>query len=181
MEIKDMTAVQLSAAIKEGKITVAGNICPMIELGAGFDMDLTARENIYLNGSILGYSREFIDQKFDEIVSFSELQDFLEVPVRNFSSGMVARLAFSIATQVDPEILIVDEALSVGDLNFQQKSEAKMRSMITGGTTVLYVSHSIDSIRSLCDKVVWLDHGKVVMSGNTEKVCQAYYDSQVSK
>ena len=165
----------------EGKITVAGNICPMIELGAGFDMDLTARENIYLNGSILGYSREFIDQKFDEIVSFSELQDFLEVPVRNFSRGMVARLAFSIATQVDPEILIVDEILSVGDLNFQQKSEAKMRSMITGGTTVLYVSHSIDSIRSLCDKVVWLDHGKVVMSGNTEKVCQAYYDSQVSK
>ena len=165
----------------EGKITVAGNICPMIELGAGFDMDLTARENIYLNGSILGYSREFIDQKFDEIVSFSELQDFLEVPVRNFSSGMVARLAFSIATQVDPEIVIVDEILSVGDLNFQQKSEAKMRSMITGGTTVLYVSHSIDSIRSLCDKVVWLDHGKVVMSGNTEKVCQAYYDSQVSK
>ena len=165
----------------EGKITVAGNICPMIELGAGFDMDLTARENIYLNGSILGYSREFIDQKFDEIVSFSELQDFLEVPVRNFSSGMVARLAFSIATQVDPEILIVDEILSVGDLNFQQKSEAKMRSMITGGTTVLYVSHSIDSIRNLCDKVVWLDHGKVVMSGNTEKVCQAYYDSQVSK
>ena len=165
----------------EGKITVAGNICPMIELGAGFDMDLTARENIYLNGSILAYSREFIDQKFDEIVSFSELQDFLEVPVRNFSSGMVARLAFSIATQVDPEILIVDEILSVGDLNFQQKSEAKMRSMITGGTTVLYVSHSIDSIRSLCDKVVWLDHGKVVMSGNTEKVCQAYYDSQVSK
>ena len=165
----------------EGKITIAGNICPMIELGAGFDMDLTARENIYLNGSILGYSREFIDQKFDEIVSFSELQDFLEVPVRNFSSGMIARLAFSIATQVDPEILIVDEILSVGDLNFQQKSEAKMRSMITGGTTVLYVSHSIDSVRSLCDKVVWLDHGKVVMSGDTEKVCQAYYDSQVSK
>ena len=120
----------------EGKITIAGNICPMIELGAGFDMDLTARENIYLNGSILGYSREFIDQKFDEIVSFSELQDFLEVPVRNFSSGMIARLAFSIATQVDPEILIVDEILSVGDLNFQQKSEAKMRSMITGGTTI---------------------------------------------
>jgi len=165
----------------EGKITIAGNICPMIELGAGFDMDLTARENIYLNGSILGYSREFIDQKFDEIVSFSELQDFLEVPVRNFSSGMIARLAFSIATQVDPEILIVDEILSVGDLNFQQKSEAKMRSMITGGTTVLYVSHSIDSVRSLCDKVVWLDHGKVVMSGDTEKVCRAYYDSQVSK
>ena len=165
----------------EGNVVVRGNICPMIELGAGFDMELTARENIYLNGAVMGYSKKFIEEKFDEIVEFSELQDFMEVPVRNFSSGMVARLAFSIATQVDPEILIVDEILSVGDLNFQQKSEAKMRSMITGGTTVLYVSHSIDSIRSLCDKVVWLDHGKVVMSGNTEKVCQAYYDSQVSK
>ena len=165
----------------EGSIEIGGNICPMIELGAGFDMDLTARENIYLNGSILGYSREFIDEKFDEIVAFSELQDFLDVPVRNFSSGMIARLAFSIATQVDPEILIVDEILSVGDLNFQQKSENKMRSMITGGTTVLYVSHSIDSIRSLCDKVIWLDHGKVVRSGDTKEVCEAYYESQMVK
>lgn len=165
----------------KGTIEIGGNICPMIELGAGFDMDLTARENIYLNGSIMGYSREFIDEKFDEIVSFSELQDFLEVPVRNFSSGMIARLAFSIATQVDPEILIVDEILSVGDLNFQQKSENKMRSMITGGTTVLYVSHSIDSIRSLCGKVIWLDHGNVVMSGNTKEVCDAYYESQMAK
>lgn len=165
----------------EGNVEIGGNICPMIELGAGFDMELTARENIYLNGSILGYSKEFIDEKFDEIVSFSELQDFLEVPVRNFSSGMIARLAFSIATQVDPEILIVDEILSVGDLNFQQKSEAKMRKMITGGTTVLYVSHSIDSIRSLCDKVIWIEHGKMMMNGKTEEVCEAYYQSQVSK
>lgn len=165
----------------EGNVEVRGNICPMIELGAGFDMDLTARENIYLNGSILGYSRPFIDEKFDEIVAFSELQDFLDVPVRNFSSGMIARLAFSIATQVDPEILIVDEILSVGDLNFQQKSETKMRSMISGGTTVLYVSHSIESIKSLCDKVIWIEHGQMQMAGETEKVCEAYYQSQISK
>lgn len=165
----------------KGNVEINGNICPMIELGAGFDMDLTAHENIYLNGSILGYSRAFIDEKFEEIVKFSELQEFLEVPVRNFSSGMVARLAFSIATQVDPEILIVDEILSVGDLNFQQKSEAKMRSMISGGTTVLYVSHSIESIKCLCDKVIWIERGQMIMSGETEKVCEAYYQSQVSK
>ena len=135
----------------KGKVEVHGNICPMIELGAGFDMDLTARENIFLNGAVLGYSKKFIEEKFDEIVEFSELKDFLDVPVRNFSSGMTARLAFSIATVVDPEILIVDEILSVGDMAFQAKSEAKMRSMIGGGTTVLYVSHSIDSIKSICD------------------------------
>ena len=146
----------------------------MIELGAGFDMDLTARENIYLNGAVLGYSREFIDEKFDEIVEFSELHDFLDVPVRNFSSGMVARLAFAIATIVDPEILIVDEILSVGDIAFQQKSEKKMRSMIGGGTTVLFVSHSIDQIKNLCDRVVWLDHGNVKQIGDAKEVCDAY-------
>lgn len=161
----------------KGKIKVNGNVCPMIELGAGFDSDLTARENIYLNGSILGYSKEFIDKKFDEIVEFSELQNFLEVPIKNFSSGMVARLAFSVATIVDPEILIVDEILSVGDLAFQQKSEEKMRSMIGGGTTVLYVSHSVKSIESLCDKVVWLDHGKVVEVGNPKEICKKYESS----
>lgn len=158
----------------EGTIEIGGNICPMIELGAGFDMDLTARENIYLNGSILGYSKPFIDEKFDEIVEFSELQDFLDVPVRNFSSGMTARLAFSIATIVDPEILIVDEILSVGDIAFQQKSENKMRSMINGGTTVLYVSHSVQSIRSLCDRVVWIDHGVIQMVGEADEVVDAY-------
>jgi len=158
----------------EGTIEIGGNICPMIELGAGFDMDLTARENIYLNGSILGYSKPFIDEKFDEIVKFSELQDFLDVPVRNFSSGMTARLAFSIATIVDPEILIVDEILSVGDIAFQQKSENKMRSMINGGTTVLYVSHSVQSIRSLCDRVVWIDHGVMQMVGSADEVVEAY-------
>lgn len=158
----------------EGTIEIGGNICPMIELGAGFDMDLTARENIYLNGSILGYSKPFIDEKFDEIVEFSELQDFLDVPVRNFSSGMTARLAFSIATIVDPEILIVDEILSVGDIAFQQKSENKMRNMINGGTTVLYVSHSVQSIRSLCDRVVWIDHGVIQMVGEADEVVDAY-------
>lgn len=165
----------------KGKIITGGNICPMIELGAGFDLDLTARENIYLNGAVMGYAKDFLDSKFQEIVDFSELQDFLDVPVRNFSSGMTARLAFSIATIVEPEILIVDEILSVGDLNFQQKSENKMRSLISGGTTVLYVSHSIESIESLCDRVVWLEHGKVVMTGETNEVCAAYYESQVGK
>lgn len=161
----------------KGKVEVHGNICPMIELGAGFDTDLTARENIFLNGAVLGYSKKFIEEKFDEIVEFSELKDFLDVPVRNFSSGMTARLAFSIATVVDPEILIVDEILSVGDMAFQAKSEAKMRSMIGGGTTVLYVSHSINSIKSICDKAVWLDHGKVIKMGPAEEICDEYSKS----
>lgn len=157
----------------EGKVATFGNICPMIELGAGFDPQLTARENIYLNGAVMGYSKELIDQKFNDIVSFSELEEFLDVPVQNFSSGMVARLAFSIATIVEPEILIVDEILSVGDLAFQAKSEAKMMEMITGGTTVLYVSHSIESIKKLCDRVIWIDHGKVIKIGGKE-VCDEY-------
>ena len=127
-----------------GQVEIHGNVCPMIELGAGFDAQLSAKENVYLNGSILGYSKEFLDSKFDEIIDFSELRDFLDVPVQNFSSGMVARLAFSIATIVDPEILIVDEILSVGDIAFQKKSIDKMMSMINGGTTVLFVSHSIE-------------------------------------
>lgn len=164
----------------KGNVEIGGNICPMIELGAGFDMDLTARENIFLNGAVLGYTKQFIEQKFDEIVEFSELRDFLNVPVRNFSSGMVARLAFSIATIVDPEILIVDEILSVGDIAFQQKSENKMRSMIGGGTTVLFVSHSINQIKSLCDRVVWLDHGKVKQIGPAKEVCDNYYKEQFS-
>ena len=163
----------------KGKVEVHGNICPMIELGAGFDMDLTARENIFLNGAVLGYSKKFIEEKFDEIVEFSELKDFLDVPVRNFSSGMTARLAFSIATVVDPEILIVDEILSVGDISFQKKSEAKMRSMIGGGTTVLFVSHSLNQIEKICDRVVWLNHGQVVKIGPAKEICREYYDSQM--
>lgn len=164
----------------KGKVEVHGNICPMIELGAGFDMDLTARENIFLNGAVLGYSKKFIEEKFDEIVEFSELKDFLDVPVRNFSSGMTARLAFSIATVVDPEILIVDEILSVGDMAFQAKSEAKMRSMIGGGTTVLFVSHSLAQIENLCDRAVWLEHGQVIKTGPAKEVCEEYYKSQTN-
>ena len=163
-----------------GRLEVHGNICPMIELGAGFDMELTASENIFLNGAVMGYSKEFIESKFEEIVEFSELRDFLEVPVRNFSSGMVARLAFSVATIVDPEILIVDEILSVGDIAFQAKSEEKMLSMINGGTTVLYVSHSVESIKKLCNRVVWLDHGVVKKAGDMS-ICDEYVEFMANK
>jgi len=164
----------------KGKVSVYGNICPMIELGAGFDSQLTARENIYLNGAVMGYSKEFINSKFDEIVSFSELSEFLDVPIQNFSSGMIARLAFSIATVVDPEILIVDEILSVGDMAFQKKSEEKMLNMINGGTTVLFVSHSIDQIRSMCNKVVWIEKGEVQAIGGKE-VCDKYIEFMNNK
>jgi ABC-type polysaccharide/polyol phosphate transport system, ATPase component len=164
-----------------GGVTVNGSIAPMIELGAGFDPELTARENIYLNGAVLGHSKIFLESKFQEIVDFSELHDFLDAPVKNFSSGMVAKLAFSISTIVDPEILIVDEILSVGDIKFQEKSRNKMMEMIKGGTTVLYVSHSMASIEELCDKVIWLEHGKVIMAGDTKEVCKAYYLDQMGE
>ena len=162
-----------------GSVEVNGAISPMIELGAGMDGELTARENIFLNGAVMGYSKEFLESKFDEIVEFSELKDFLDVPVKNFSSGMTAKLAFSVATVVDPEILIVDEILSVGDIKFQEKSKNKMLSMIKGGTTVLYVSHSLKSIEDLCDRVIWLEHGKIIEIGETKEVCKHYYDSQM--
>jgi ABC-type polysaccharide/polyol phosphate transport system ATPase subunit len=165
----------------KGKVEVKGVISPMIELGAGFDLELTARENIYLNGSILGYSKKFINDKFNEIVDFSELKDFLDVPVKNFSSGMIAKLAFSIATVVDPEILIVDEILSVGDIKFQEKSKNKMLEMIKGGTTVLYVSHSLESIKELCDKVIWIEHGEMIKMGKTKEICEEYYNKQMGK
>lgn len=164
----------------KGTVNAYGNICPMIELGAGFDMELTARENIYLNGAVMGYSKELIDNKFNEIVAFSELQEFLDVPVRNFSSGMVARLAFSVATIVNPEILIVDEILSVGDMAFQAKSENKMLSMIGGGTTVLFVSHSIEQIKKMCDRVVWIEHGVVQKIGGKD-VCDEYKEFMKNK
>ena len=164
----------------KGSVKVDGVISPMIELGAGFDGNLTARENIYLNGAILGYSKSFLDSKFEEIVEFSELRDFLEVPVKNFSSGMTAKLAFAIATIVNPEILIVDEILSVGDIKFQEKSKNKMIELIKGGTTVLYVSHSLESIKDLCTKVVWLEHGQVVEIGSPEIVCNHYYEKQMN-
>ena len=158
----------------EGSVTVQGNIVPMLELGSGFDFDMTGRENIFLNGAILGYSKEFLTAKYQEIVDFSELGDFIDEPLRNYSSGMMMRLAFSIATVVEPEILIVDEILSVGDIAFQQKSENKMKSMIGGGTTVLYVSHSIQSVKSICTRVIWIDHGKMVMDGKPDEVVKAY-------
>ena len=161
----------------EGRVRCGGTVCPMIELGAGFDPQLTARENVYLNGAIMGYSRAFLDSRFDAIVDFAELRDFLEVPVQNFSSGMTARLAFSIATQVEPEILIVDEILSVGDAAFQAKSEQKMMGMIRGGTTVLFVSHSVDQIRKLCPRAIWLDRGRLLEDGESESVCAHYLSS----
>ena len=165
----------------KGKVEVRGIISPMIELGAGFDLELTARENIYLNGAILGYSKEFLEEKFDDIVKFSELEEFLDVPVKNFSSGMTGKLAFSIATVVNPEILIVDEILSVGDIKFQEKSKGKMLEMIKGGTTVLYVSHSLESIKDLCDKVIWIEHGKLIKMGNAKEICDEYYKKQMGK
>ncbi len=166
----------ISGIIKptKGKVTVKGNIVPMLELGSGFDFDLTGRENIFLNGAILGYSEEFLNSKFDEIVEFSELGDFINAPIRNYSSGMMMRLAFSIATIVKPDIMIVDEILSVGDEAFQKKSFARMRELMSGGTTVLMVSHSTEQIRSMCNKAVWLDNKKVKMIGTAEEVCDAY-------
>lgn len=158
----------------KGSVTVRGTIAPLIELGAGFDMDLTARENIYLNGAVLGFSKKFMDEHFQEIVDFSELHNFLDVPLKNYSSGMVARIAFAIATVTDPDILIADEVLSVGDYTFQQKCEKRMRELIDNGTTVIFVSHSIEQVKALCNKATWLEHGKVIMTGRAEDVCDAY-------
>ena len=158
----------------EGRVSCYGNVVPMLELGSGFDFDLTGRENVFLNGAILGYSEEFLKGKYDEIVEFSELGQFIEVPIRNYSSGMLARLAFSIATVVNPDILIVDEILSVGDVAFQEKSKKRMLHLMGGGTTVLFVSHSIEQIREMCDRAIWLENGSVKLMGCAEKVCDAY-------
>lgn len=158
----------------KGSVDVHGNIVPMLELGSGFDFELSGRENIYLNGAILGYSEEFLNEKYDEIVAFSELGDFIQAPLRTYSSGMLARLAFSVACVVEPEILIVDEILSVGDADFQEKSRARMMELMTGGTTVFFVSHSLEQIRGMCNKVVWLEHGKIQTFGNVEEVCDLY-------
>lgn len=158
----------------EGTVSCRSRVVPMLELGSGFDMDLTGRENIFLNGAILGYSEDFLKRKFDDIVSFSELEQFIESPIRNYSSGMLARLAFSIASAVNPEILIVDEILSVGDAAFQVKSRNRMMEMMGKGTTVLFVSHDVEQIRSMCDRVIWLEQGKVQMYGPSAEVCAAY-------
>ena len=158
----------------EGKVIRNGNVVPMLELGSGFDMDLTGRENIFLNGAILGYTEEYLNSKYDEIVAFSELDDFIESPIRNYSSGMLARLAFSVASVIEPEILIVDEILSVGDSEFQKKSRERMMKLMGEGTTVLFVSHNMGQIREMCNRVVWFENVKVVMCENTDKVCDYY-------
>lgn len=157
-----------------GGISVQGTIAPLIELGAGFDIELTARENIYLNGAILGFDRAFMDQHFDEIVEFSELQDFINVPLKNYSSGMIARLGFAIATIIKADILIVDEVLAVGDFRFQEKCKQKIAELLSGGTTLLFVSHSAEQVKQLCKKAVWLDHGTMMAYGLTEEVYQMY-------
>ncbi len=158
----------------KGSLQVNGSIVPMLELGSGFDFDLTGRENIFLNGAILGYSEEFLKEKYEEICDFSELGKFIDVPIRNYSSGMLMRLAFSIATVVNPDILIVDEILAVGDAVFQEKSKTKMMDLMSGGTTVLFVSHSLEQIQEMCDRVIWLERGQMKMIGETEAVCNAY-------
>lgn len=177
---KSTTLKMISGILEPTKGTVKtyGTIAPLIELGAGFDMDLTARENIYLNGSVLGYSKKFIDEKFQDIVDFSEMHEFLDVPMKNYSSGMVARIAFAIATVTTPDILIVDEILAVGDFLFQQKCEDRINAMINDDTTVIIVSHSIEQIERLCKHCVWLEKGKIKMIGDALEVCDAYKNSQ---
>lgn len=160
-----------------GKVTINGTIAPLIELGAGFDGDLTARENIFLNGAVLGYDKKFMQEHFDEIVEFAELANFLDMPIKNYSSGMAARLGFAIATIVRPDILICDEVLAVGDYAFQQKCEHRMTEMRQNGTTLLYVSHSIDSVKSVCDHALWLDKGVTKMMGDVETVGNAYMEA----
>ena len=158
----------------QGSCTVRGSIAPMIELGAGFDMDLTARENIYLNGAVLGFDRDYMNEHFESIIEFSELRDFIDVPVKNFSSGMIARLGFSIATEVKADLLVVDEVLAVGDFMFQQKCMKRLEGMLADGSTLLFVSHASDTVRSLCSRAVWLDHGVKRADGPSDEVCTAY-------
>ena len=157
-----------------GKVTRHGHIAPMIELGAGFDPNYTGRENIFLYGSVLGFSREFLESKYEEILEFSELGDFIDVPIKNYSSGMRARLGFSIATVVEPEILILDEVLSVGDAKFRKKCEKKMQGMFDHGVTVLFVSHSLEQVKRLCNKAILLEHGELIAEGDINEVAEIY-------
>lgn len=161
----------------EGRVETVGEIAPLIELGAGFDANLSARENIYLNGAILGHGREYMDQRFDEIVAFAELQDFVDTAIKNYSSGMVARLGFAIATMNVPDILIIDEILAVGDYKFQEKSFQRMQEMIHSGATVVFVSHSIEQVKQICTKALWLEHGEMRDFGDVETVCDAYVNA----
>lgn len=158
----------------EGSVTTKGRLVPLLELGAGFDLQYTGAENIYLYGAVLGYSREFIKEKYDEIVEFSELGDFINVPVKNYSSGMKSRLGFAIATVVDPEILILDEVFAVGDAKFRKKSEKKIKSMFKQGVTVLFVSHNIDQVKTICNKAILLEKGMLIANGDVDEVCEIY-------
>ena len=160
----------------KGVVETTGTIAPMIELGAGFDHDLTARENIFLNGALIGYPKEMLEERFNDIIAFAGLERFVDVPIKNFSSGMLARLGFSIATIVDADILIVDEILAVGDYQFQNKCKKRIREMMERNTTVLFVSHSIEQVKEICNKAIWIDHGHVRMMGEAEEVCDAYED-----
>ena len=161
----------------KGSVSVSGTISPLIELGAGFDGEMTARENVFLNGCVLGYSEAFIREKFDEIIDFAEVRDFLDVPLKNFSSGMAARLGFAIATLVKPDILICDEVLAVGDFKFQEKCEKKMNELLAGGTTLLFVSHSTEQVKRLCNKAIWIENAQIKMIGDAQTVCDAYANS----
>ena len=178
------TLLKIIAGVLEpsqGQVKVSGSIAPLIELGAGFDFELSARENIYLNGSLLGYSKEFINQHFNNIVDFAEMRDFLDLPMKNYSSGMVARIAFAIATIIVPDILIVDETLSVGDMFFQEKCEARIKALIEDdNTTVLFVSHDVNQVERICRKAVWIEHGVQKMYGSATEVCEAYRNSHGS-
>lgn len=174
------TMLKVIAGVLEpskGKCTVKGTISPLIELGAGFDMELTARENIYLHGALLGYTKKYLDERIPDIIDFAELHDFMEMPLKNYSSGMVARIAFAIATVANPDLLIVDEVLAVGDFRFQQKCEERIKEMIENGTTVLIVSHSIEQIQRLCNRALWIEKSKLRMIGNADEVCKAYLES----
>lgn len=158
----------------EGDISVKGRIVPLLELGAGFDRQYTGAENIYLYGSVLGYSKDFLESKYDEIVEFSGLGDFIDVPIKNYSSGMKSRLGFSIATIVEPEILILDEVLSVGDAKFRKKSEKKIIGMFDKGVTVLFVSHSLEQVQRLCNKAILLEKGRIIAQGDIDSVSKIY-------
>ena len=161
----------------EGSIKVKGRISPLLEIGSGFDPDYTGRENIFLNGALMGYSKDFLESKYQEIVEFSELEDFIDVPLKNYSTGMRARLGFSIATSVQPEILILDEVLSVGDARFQEKSRLRMESILGGQVTLLFVSHSTAQVKNMCNRAIWLEKGRLVMDGSAEEVCAKYEES----
>lgn len=158
----------------KGSVTVRGSVAPLIELGAGFDPDLSARENVFLNGAVLGYSRSQMRENFDYIMDFAELWDFVDVPLKNYSSGMIARVGFAIATASMPDILILDEVLSVGDFRFKEKCEKRIHEITDNGATVVFVSHSIQQVKQLCGKALWLEKGRLVMEGTSEEVCNSY-------